>query len=86
MLMVFFRLVYNLNQKNQALLAYRHEWRAEARTAADAPEADASEATDNSESCTAAVNAADGTEDANLKTDIWHFRKRNRSWGIQEAP
>ena len=47
------------------------ERRAEARTAAEnaagAPEADASEATDNSELRTAAVNAADATETATVK-------------------
>ena len=49
----------------------RRERSAEACSAAantaDAPEADASEATDNSESHTAAVNTADATEDATLK-------------------
>ena len=49
----------------------RRERHAEARTAAenaaDAPKADASEATDNSESRTAAVNAAAATDDATLK-------------------
>ena len=46
------------------------EARTAAENAADAPEADASEATDNSEFRTAAVNTADATEAATFKKPI----------------